>query len=161
MKIGIIILALLITATAITISAQTSVETDKALSETGKELIKLNQELIGALARGDKSVADRIYADTFVRISVKGELLTKAELLKTLKAPDPGVKIVYESLDIQVFDYGDSAVLTYLSIRHTDNKGEKSDFYYRVADTFVKREGRWQKAISTGTPIPEKNSALK
>ena len=159
MKIGIILLALLLTAT--TMFAQSSSKKDEELTKIGRELIKLNQELIDALARGDKSVADRIYADTFVRISVKGELLTKAELLKTLKAPEPGIKIVYESLDIQVFEYDDSAILTYLSIRHTDNKGEKSDFYYRVADTFVKRSGRWQKAISTGTPITEKNSTLK
>jgi hypothetical protein len=113
-----------------------------ARSPVAQKLIALNQELIDALATGDKSVVDRIYADTFVRVSVKGELFTKAQLLASLKPPAPGVKTVYESLGIEVFEYGDAAVLTYLSIRHTDNHGEKTDFFYRVADTFVKQNGR-------------------
>ena len=136
------------------VRAQAAAQTPaRPQSETARELVRLNQELIDALARGDKSVVERIYGDDFVRVSVKGELLTKAQLLAALKAPEPGVKVTYESLDIQVFDYGDAAVLTYLSIRHTDNKGEKSDFRYRVADTFVRRGGRWRKAVSTGTPV--------
>lgn len=122
-------------------------------ADTAQELIALNQELIDALARGDKSVAERIYADDFVRTSVQGETFTKAQLLASLKAPKPGVKIVYESKDIQVFDYGNAAVLVYLSIKHSDIKGEKSDFLYRVTDTFVKRGGRWVKAASAGTPV--------
>ena len=131
-------------------------------SATARELIKLNQELINALASGNKSVVDRIYGKDFVRISIDGELLTKAQLLAALKVPEAGTKTVYESLDIQVFDYGKTAVLTYLSIRHREVKGEKlPDFYYRVADTFVKRAGRWEKVISTGTPIPAKNTLLK
>lgn len=122
---------------------------------TQQELINLNQELIDALAGGDKTVADRIYAADFVRITTQGGVLTKAQVLNALKPAAGGVKITYESKDIQAFDYGDAAVLVYLSIRHTNNNGEQSDFYYRVTDTFVKREGRWQKAVSAGTPIQQ------
>ena len=127
--------------------------TGQQTSSTAPELINLNQELIDALARGDTIVADRIYANEFVRITTKGEVLTKAQVLSSLKAPKGGVKITYESKDIQVFDYGNAAVLVYLSIRHTDDRGQKSDFLYRVTDTFVRRNGRWQKAISAGTPV--------
>lgn len=123
-------------------------------SKTEQELIGLNRELIQALERGDKSVAERIYADDFVRVTTQGEVLTKAQVLASLKAPAAGVKVSYDSENIQVFDYGDAAVMVYLSIRHTDNKGEKSDFHYRVTDTFVKRDGRWRKAASVGTPLP-------
>ena len=128
-------------------------------ADTAQELIKLNQELIDALARGDRAVVERIYADDFVRTSTQGETFTKAQLLASLKAPEAGVKIVYESKDIQVFDYGNAAVLVYLSVKHTDDKGEKSDFLYRVTDTFVKRSGRWVKAASAGTPVLSKNTA--
>jgi ketosteroid isomerase-like protein len=142
---------------------QTAAErpTKPAPSRVAKELIALNQKLIDALAIGDKSVVERIYADTFVRISVKGELFTRAQLLASLKPPPPGVKTVYESLDIDVFEYGDTAVLTYLSIRHTNNQGEKTDFFYRVADTFVKQRGKWRKAVSIGTPIEGRNAVPK
>lgn len=134
--------------------AQTSTRVaDVPPSNTAQELIGLNRELIGALERGDKSVADRIYADDFVRVSSQGEVLTKSQVLASLKAPAAGVKVSYDSENIQVFDYGNAAVLVYLSIRHTDNKGEKSDFRYRVTDTFVKRDGRWLKAASAGTPV--------
>lgn len=128
-------------------------------ADTARELIALNQELIDALARGDKAVVGRIYADDFVRTSTQGETLTKAQLLASLKAPEPGVKIVYESRDIRVYDYGNAAVLVYLSIRHADVRGEKSDFPYRVTDTFVRRGGRWVKAASAGTPVLAKTAA--
>jgi ketosteroid isomerase-like protein len=158
----IILVAALLLCASIRIHAQkTTSDTVKRESDTARELIKLNQELIDALARGDKAVVERIYADDFVRTSTQGEVFTKPQLLASLKAPEDGVKIVYESKDIKVFDYGNAAVLVYLSIRHTDNKGEKSDFLYRVTDTFVKRSGRWVKVASAGTPVPEKNVAPK
>jgi hypothetical protein len=83
-------------------------------------------------------------------------------LLANLKPPASGNATSYESLDIKTFDYGDTVILTYLSIRHREVNGEKiPDFYYQVADTFVKRKGRWQKVLSTGTPIPSKNTPVK
>ncbi|MBV9959959.1 MAG: nuclear transport factor 2 family protein [Acidobacteria bacterium] len=128
----------------------------KSARSTEQELIALNQELIDALARGDRAAVDRIYAPEFVRTTVQGGLLTKAQALDSIKAPADGVKITYESKEIQVFDYGNAAVLAYLSIRHTENKGEKSDFLYRVTDTFIKRDGRWLKVASAGTPVVAK-----
>src|SRR5215212_9549194 len=154
--------------TALILAASTCIYTQTSIkpaantpSNTEQELIRLNQELIDALARGDKSVARRIYADDFVRITVQGGVLTKAQVLESLKSPEAGVKTSYESKDIKIFNYGDVAVLVYLSIRHTDNKGEKSDFLYRVTDTFVKRGGRWLKAASAGTPILKEAAMLE
>lgn len=145
------------------LAAQTCVEAQQAGKPAGKsarstqeELISLNQELIDALSRGDRAVADRIYAPEFVRTTVQGGLLTKAQVLDSIKAPVDGVSTTYESKEIQVIDYGNAAVLVYLSIRHTDNKGEKSDFLYRVTDTFIKRGGRWLKAATAGTPVISK-----
>jgi hypothetical protein len=158
MKMKFILLIVLFAGTSILVEAQTKGQPDQSRSSTAQQLIKLNQELIDALASGDKSVADRIYAKEFVRVSVEGELLTKAQVLAALKVPQPGFKTVYESLNFQFFDYGETAVLTYLSIRHREINGQKiPDFYYRVADTFIKRDGQWQKILSTGTPIPAKN----
>jgi uncharacterized protein DUF4440 len=155
----IIVLLTFLLATSTCVYTQAKIEpAAKPASQTEQELIRLNQELVDALARGDKSVANRIYADNFVRITVQGGVLTKAQVLDSLKAPDANVKISYESKDIKVFDYGTTAILVYLSIRHTDNKGERSDFFYRVTDTFIKRDGHWIKAASVGTPIPKEVS---
>lgn len=157
----IILLTALLLAASTCVYAQAKIKpTAKPASKTEQELIRLNQQLIDALARGDKSVADRIYADDFVRITVQGGVLTKAQVLESLKAPEAAVKISYQSKDIKVFDYGSTAILLYLSIRHTDDKGEKSDFVYRVTDTFVKKGWRWVKAASVGTPIPKRPPRL-
>lgn len=150
-----LLLALLLTAHSYAFAQTAAKAGDKQPPSTEQELIGLNQELITALEHGDKSVAERIYADDFVRTSTQGEVLTKAQVLASMKAPDAGSKVSYESLNIQVFDYGSAAVLVYLSIRHTENKDGKSDFYYRVTDTFVRREGRWLKAASAGTPVAQ------
>jgi ketosteroid isomerase-like protein len=158
-----ILLAALVLVASISVYPQeaTKPAAKRTQTKTEQELISLNQELIDAIASGDRSVAERIYADDFVRTTVQGGLLTKAQMLESLKPAATGVKISYESKDIRVFDYGNVAVLVYLSIRHTDNKGEVSDFLYRVTDTFVKRKGRWQKAASAGTPVLTGNSATK
>jgi ketosteroid isomerase-like protein len=152
---------LLITASVCVYARQGTKSAAKPNAATEQELIKLNQELIDALARGDRATVDRIYAEEFVRTSVQGEVLTKAQLLASLKAPEAGKTVTYESKDIKVIDYGDAAVVIYLSIRHTDAGGQKSDFLYRVTDTFVRRAGRWQKAASAGTPVLKENAALK
>jgi uncharacterized protein (TIGR02246 family) len=158
----IILLIALLLATSTCVYAQAAIQpAAKPAPDTGQELIKLNQELIDALARGDKSVARRIYADDFVRTTTQGGVMTKEQVIASLKAPEAGAKISYESRDIQVFDYGNAAVVIYLSIRHTENKDEKSDFYYRVTDTFVKRDGRWQKAATAGTPVLTERPAPK
>lgn len=158
----IVLLTALLLAASACVYAQTAIKpAAKPSSTTGQELIKLNQELIDALARGDKSVANRIYADEFVRTTTQGGIMTKAQVLESLKAPEAGAKISYESRDIQVFDYGNAAVLVYLSIRHTENRGEKSDFHYRVTDTFIKRDGRWLKAATAGTPVLTERPASK
>jgi ketosteroid isomerase-like protein len=158
----VVMLAALLLAVSTCVAAQTATKPAAGKrSNTEQELIGLNQELIDALARGDKSVADRIYAEDFVRTTLQGGVLTKAQVLAALKAPEAGVKISYESKDIKVFDYGSAAVLSYLSIRHTDNKGKKDDFLYRVTDTFIKRDGRWLKAASAGTPVLTEQSASK
>jgi uncharacterized protein (TIGR02246 family) len=158
----ILLLTTLLLAASTYVYAQQPTTAERQATDTKQELIKLNQELIDALARGDKAVMARIYADEFVRTTVQGGVLTKAQLLASVKAPEVGgVKISYESKDIQVIDYGNAAVMIYLSIRHTDNKGEKSDFLYRVTDTFVKRDGRWLKAASAGTPVVAERTASK
>src|SRR5215210_1070308 len=158
----IILLSILLTAAPICVHAQQGNKpAAKHNSATEQELIKLNQELIDALARGDGATLDRIYAEEFVRTTVEGRVLTKAELLASLKAPAAGRKVTYESKDIRVVDYSGAAVVIYLSIRHTEEGGQKTDFLYRVTDTFIKRAGRWQKAASAGTPVLAEKAALK
>ncbi len=117
-------------------------------TSTASTLIALNQSLVEALARGDKATVARIYAKDFVRVTVQGGLLTREQVLAGVAAPAAGLS--YESKDIQVFDYGTAAVVTYLSIRHAK---DKPDFLYRVTDTFVLVDGQWQKAASAGTPV--------
>lgn len=115
------------------------------------QLVALNQTLIEALSRGDKEAAGAIYADDFLRTTVQGAVLTRAEVLDGMKPPAPGTRTTYESRDLQVHQYGDTAaVLVYLSVRHSEGK---PDFLYRVTDTFVKQKGRWRKAASAGTPV--------
>jgi ketosteroid isomerase-like protein len=125
-----------------------------AASAKVEGLKRLNQQLIDALQTGDKAAADRVYGKDFVRISVDGDVFSRAQVLAAMKPPAAGSRTTYESRDIQAFDYGDTVVMTYHSIRRRETAGKaEPDFHYRVADTFVKRKGRWEKAVSAGTPM--------
>ncbi|HKO55908.1 MAG TPA: nuclear transport factor 2 family protein [Thermoanaerobaculia bacterium] len=125
-----------------------------ALSAHSQQVVDTNRELIDALARGDKAVVERVYADRFVRVSTSGELLTRAQLLAAVKPPAAGDTLAFDMEEVQVFDYGEAAVLTYVSVKRATTGGVASETRYRVTDTFVRKGGRWVKAASAGTPIP-------
>jgi ketosteroid isomerase-like protein len=90
-------------------------------------------------------------ADDFVNVSSDGNVLSKAETIERTKKSKWEIS---ELSEMQVTAHGDSAIVT--GIWHgkgTDSTGKQIDARERWADTWVKRNGKWQCVASASAPM--------
>lgn len=109
--------------------------------------------LLEFLARNDEPAQhDRFWAADLVYTSSKGEVISKADIMKEVAAGDSGPKDTYGAEDILVRPYGTTAALTFRLVRHTsDGKLE----HYRNSGTLLLRDGKWQVVTWQATKVPD------
>jgi hypothetical protein len=98
----------------------------------------------------DPAMHDRFWADDLVYVSNKGEVRTKADILKEMRAGDtPGTrdkkpdepKTTFSAEEVKIRPLArDVAQLNFRLVQHA---GDKTN-YFRNSGTFVRRNGRWQ-----------------
>jgi len=90
-------------------------------------------------------------AEDFVNINSDGKVLSKSETVERMTKSKWEVS---ELSELQVNQHGDSAVVT--GVWHgkgTDSDGKQIDAKERWADTWVKKNGKWQCVASASAPI--------
>ncbi len=126
----------------------------KQVSSGEEELRTLEAKLNEAIVRADLGFFDRVFAADFTHTNHTGAFRSKAEWLANHK---PGAKSPYESFDTEdlaVRLYGDTAVVTGRSIpKGKDSKGQAITGQFRFTRVWVKRDGRWQVVSFQGTRI--------
>jgi ketosteroid isomerase-like protein len=112
------------------------------------DLTSLLKVFLAGASRNDAAVHDRFWADDLIYTRSAGVRTTKAELMKNLrnapasKPSDP--KTVYTAEDIQIHQYGDTAVVAFRLVA-TVTKGTSTEVSnYLNTGTFVKRNGEWR-----------------
>ena len=108
----------------------------------------------------DPAMHDRFWADDLVYVSAKGEVKTKAAILKSMRDGDtPGTrdqkpdepKTTFSAEEVKVRPLAaDVAVLNFRLVQHA---GEKTN-YFRNSGTFVRRKGKWQAVSWQATREP-------
>jgi ketosteroid isomerase-like protein len=122
--------------------------------------MKIEQELLDALLKGDTSAGERYLADTFTFTAPDGTVQDKARFIADVKSGDLKFESSkYEDMKVQV--HGDAAVVTYGSTDKGSYKGNDLSGQYRWTDVFVKRNGRWQIVAGHGTRIAGQQPAQK
>jgi len=112
------------------------------------EIAALLEEFLAKV--DDPAMHDRFWADDLVYVSAKGEVRTKAAILKEMRAgntagtrdqkPDePKTTFSAEEVKVRPLAAG-VAVLNFRLVQHA---GDKTN-HFRNSGTFVKRGGRWQ-----------------
>lgn len=112
-----------------TISAEDEI---KALEETRNQ----------AVLKGDVAALDRMTSDDYTFITLRGELRTKAEILKGFASG----AFKYQSReisDLKVRLYGDTAVVTGRSSQKGTENGKDYSGAYWFTRVYVKQNGRW------------------
>ena len=117
-------------------------------------LLAVEREWAEAVLGKDTAALSRILADDYTEVDPAGMARTKESVIADTKSGD----VVFESFtpsEVEPRVYGDTAVVTGVSVVKGSYKGEDISGKYRWTDTFVKRDGRWQAVASQATQVVE------
>lgn len=144
------------------------VMTGAALAQTAPaaaELTKLLNEFLAGASRGDAAIHERFWADDLIYTRSAGRRVTKADVMRDVRsapAPKPtDPKTVYTAEDVQIQQYGDTAIVAFRLVSTTDAGGTKQVASLLNSGTFVKRGGKWQVVNWQSTRMPRTEAESK
>lgn len=122
------------------------------------ELTNLLEQFLDGASENNIQIHDRFWADDLIYTSSSGIRMTKKDILDGLKNSTSPVQEesspVYSAEDIQIQQYGTTAVVAFKLVA-VSGKGEKKDVLeYLNSGTFLNRDGRWQAVNWQATKIP-------
>ena len=128
------------------------------------ELTKLLNDFLAGASRNDPAAHERFWADDLIYTRSAGRRVDKAEILRDVRsapAPKPtDPKTVYTAEDIQIQQYGDTAIVAFRLVSMTD-RGSKQVANNLNSGTFVKRNGKWQVVSWQSTRMPRTQEESK
>src|SRR6185437_6348816 len=129
------------------------------------ELTKLLNDFLAGASRNDAAIHERFWADDLIYTRSAGRRVNKAEVMhdvRTTPAPKPTDPItVYTAEDIQIQQYGNTAVVAFRLVA-TTHIGEAIHVANLLnSGTFVKRDGKWQVVNWQSTRMPRTEAESK
>ena len=129
------------------------------------ELTKILNEFLAGASRNDPAAHERFWADDLIYTRSAGRRVNKAEILRDVRsapAPKPAdPKTVYTAEDIQIQQYGDTAIVAFRLVSTTETEGNKQIANNLNSGTFVKRNGKWQVVSWQSTRMPRTQEESK
>ena len=129
------------------------------------ELTRLLNEFLAGASRGDVAVHERFWADDLIYTRSAGRRVNKTEIMRDVRsapAPKPtDPKTVYTAEDIQIQQYGDTAIVAFRLVSTTEAGGTKQVASNLNSGTFLKREGKWQVVNWQSTRMPRTEAESK
>jgi len=119
-----------------------------------QQLKQVEREWNDAVVRRDAAALERILSDDFMLITAAGTVSTKAQLIDTIKSPDLVIE-PFDTQDVSVRVYGDTAVVTGRFTQKGSYKGKAFSNQFRYTDVYVKRALGWQAVSAQSTFIPK------
>ena len=111
-------------------------------STSEQEIRALEEERNQAILKGDAAALERMTADDYTFITLRGELRTKSEIVKGFQSGS----FKYDSRTISELNvrvYGDAAIVTGRSTQKGSENGKDYSGDYRWTRVYVKQTGRW------------------
>ena len=128
-------------------------------SAAAHELKAMLTQFLHDAARGIPSGFDSFFADDVIYTRSTGMVVTKADIMRNLGKGGPVLEstTTYSAEEVTVHEYGDTAIVSFRLVSHTENSAGKppSDANYRNTGTFLNRNGGWQVVAWQSTIIPE------
>jgi len=128
-----------------------------------KQLLK---EFLDGAGRNDLAVHERFWADELIYTRSAGQRLSKADILRDIKAeaaaPKKGEGVTtYGAEDVRILQYGDTAVVAFRLVATTKKESATEVTNYFNTGTFVKRDNKWQVVAWQATKIPTEHEPKK
>jgi len=150
------------TATAFADQAMVRDQTTKSSdAETEKELTRIAQELMNAVALGDKAVWQKHVADDVIYTDENWNVLTKKDLIDSMSPLPKGYSGTIKVTNVRSRIQGDAAVLSWEALEEEFIFGQRLAPIYLVTDTYFRRNGRWQLVAEQITVRPQPRKAIK
>jgi ketosteroid isomerase-like protein len=108
-----------------------------------KIVAALDTEYQAAVRNNDVATMDRILADDFALVTGRGQVFTKADLLKEARSKT-SLYEHQEDTNQTVRVWGDTAVVTALLWIKGTRNGEPVDYKLWFSDTYVRTKGGWK-----------------
>jgi len=129
------------------------------------ELTKLLNDFLAGASRNDVAIHERFWADDLIYTRSAGRRVNKAEVMHDVRStppPKPTDPItVYTAEDIQIQQYGNTAVVAFRLVATTETGGAKHVANLLNSGTFVKRDGKWQVVNWQSTRMPRTEAESK
>ena len=114
----------------------------QSVSSAKEEIKSLEDERNRAIVKGDAATLDRMTADDYTFITLRGELRTKSEIVKGFQSGS--FKYASRTIsDLNIRVYGDTAIVTGRSTQEGAENGKDYSGDYRFTRVYVKQNGRW------------------
>jgi ketosteroid isomerase-like protein len=128
-------------------------------SATARELTAILQQFLHDAAHGNAAGFDSFFADDVLYTRSTGAVVTKTEIMKTLRASGPLLEVTttFSAEDITVHEYGDTAIVAFRLVRHDEHSAGKPPTLtnYRNTGAFLRRNGRWQAVAWQSTIVAD------
>lgn len=123
------------------------------------ELTKLLKDFLAGASKSDIAMHDRFWADELIYTASSGRRKGKADILRELRAAENEPKkdepqTIYTAEDIQIRQYGETAIVAFRLVGTTEKDGSKEVKNYFNTGTFLKRNGQWQVVAWQATILP-------
>lgn len=131
-------------------------------STTAQKLTGMLRQFLNDAAEGNAAGFESFFADDVIYTRSAGVVTNKAEIMKNVSSMRPTAesKSTYSAEDITVHEYGDTAIVAFQLVAHTERADGKTTIgKYRNTGTFLRRNGRWQVVAWQSTKMPEATSA--
>lgn len=120
-----------------------------------ERLKKATQELLDAIAPGDKPVWEKYLAEGSIYADEEGKVWTKDELIKELNPLPKGYIGTIKMGDPKVFVQDNVIVLSHLDREELELHGQKIVTYFHMTQSWAKQaNGEWKLAASQVMAIP-------
>src|ERR1041384_3929193 len=129
------------------------------------ELTKLLNDFLAGASRNDVAVHERFWADDLIYTRSAGRRVNKSEVMHDVRSTPPpkptDPKTVYTAEDIQIQQYGNTAVVAFRLVATTATGDHKQVANLLNSGTFVKRDGKWQVVNWQSTRMPRAEAENK
>jgi ketosteroid isomerase-like protein len=116
-----------------------------------QHLKEMEERWVKASLASNSDALMPLLSEDFININSDGTVLNKHETMERMKNSKLEVS---ELSEVQVTTHGDSAVVTGIwRGKGVDSKGKSFEGKERWADTWVKKNGKWQCVVSASAPI--------
>lgn len=149
------VLLLALAATLLAVPAREARAAARGGAGIVEELKRKTQELMDAIALGDKTVWERYLAEGSLYSDEEGRVLTKRELLEELRPLPPGYVGSIRTGDWKTLERENVVVLSHRDREDLELYGQKLVTYFQMTNTWAKgKDGRWQIVSTQAMAIP-------